>query len=24
MPLTMFVGSNHHHQNTIFGVALLR
>jgi hypothetical protein len=24
MPLTMFVGSNHHHQNTIFSVALLR
>ncbi|CAL5000205.1 unnamed protein product [Urochloa decumbens] len=24
MPLAMFVGSNHHHQNTIFGVALLR
>lgn len=24
MPLAMFVGSNHHHQSTIFGVALLR
>ena len=24
MPLAMFVGSNHHLQNTIFGVALLR